>query len=549
MANLTIKARLYVILAAAVSGFMLLGLGSLYQIEQIHGKVKEDYSSFESGMHTLVLIQSANIAFKTQVQEWKNILLRGNDAANFEKYSQGFSASESLVGTKLTQALEALRAVGSPFARDIENLLSEHREMGKKYRSALAQFDQADPEAGKKTDALVKGMDRSTTDSINKLVEAFETGQHDRLNRQIQSSQDEFRQIRNTQLAIFAALLVICGSLVLFTALHIARQVADFQQVISGISANRNLTLRMPAAGDDEISAIGKSFNDLLQVWQNAIGQIKRSADSVASYARDMTASVAELSYSVGAQKAATTEMAAAIEEMTASIAHISDSSQNANTISSTSSRQSADGSSVIEKTVSAMQNTSNGVMETAKVVERVGQQSQEISGIVQTIKDVADQTNLLALNAAIEAARAGEQGRGFAVVADEVRTLAEKTTRMTENITQLVDRIQASAQDAVVNIGKVVQGVDQNVALAHQAGEAIGGIREGSIRVVDATNTIATALAEQSVVSESIASKVAAIELMSNKNNDSLARLKDAAGRMDTLAGDMRAMASQFKA
>src|SRR5690606_29332070 len=155
--------------------------------------------------------------------------------------------------------------------------------------------------------------------------------------------------------------------------------------------------------------------------------------------------------------------MATAINEITYGV---QDVAQNANAAAGEVEHASGDaefGRAQVEKTIehtdrlSASVNTAGGHMETLPT------DAAETVTVLDVIRDIAEQTNLLALNAAIEAARAGEMGRGFAVVADEVRNLAQRTQKSTEEIHNMITRLQNNTQSAVQVINESSQYSEQS--------------------------------------------------------------------------------------
>ena len=82
-----------------------------------------------------------------------------------------------------------------------------------------------------------------------------------------------------------------------------------------------------------------------------------------------------------------------------------------------------------------------------SRSIEAILGNTATINKITEDIQYISDQTNLLALNAAIEAARAGEHGRGFSVVAEEVRKLSDRTNQASNDITQIVGKVNDSVE------------------------------------------------------------------------------------------------------
>ncbi|NIZ01504.1 methyl-accepting chemotaxis protein [Thalassospira lucentensis] len=113
---------------------------------------------------------------------------------------------------------------------------------------------------------------------------------------------------------------------------------------------------------------------------------------------------------------------------------------------------------------------------------------SEAMTGVVQIIRELADQVNLLALNATIEAARAGDAGKGFAVVAGEVKSLATQTAKATDQIETQINSMLGITQ-------RVVESTRQ--------------ISESANSVSDYVNTVASAVEEQTGVTNDISKNI----------------------------------------
>ena len=546
-ATATIKLRLLVLGSIAILGICISGGMGLHRLALIEEQLEDTLKNTRYGIHLMINVSQANIHFKTQVQEWKNILIRGDAPDAFAQYRKSYQESERQTQQELQTSLKEMKESGHPRVAEIEAVIKLHSELSALYTRQISAWDVNDPNNTQRADRALRGLDRPATEAMNALAEGMEKDERSRIENQLEAARALYIETRNAFVIILLVAVSIVGALIFTTTRSINRKIASLQAAIVNIRQRLDLSLRLPAEGSDEISLTARSVNDLLGEFQSVVSRMKDSAAHVSTASEGLATSVAQLSDSVSQQNESTAAMAASVEELAVSVTHISDSSNAAQQISKTSREHAQNGGEVIGKTVTGMVDMTKSLQATAMQVETLGQRSQEIGSIAGVIKEIADQTNLLALNAAIEAARAGEQGRGFAVVADEVRKLAERTGDATTEIANVISAIQTDTQKAVHEMSVVVELANSNAEIARQAGGSIDDIQNGAAEVFNATNDIATALNEQSAANDLIAQQVEVIATMSEKNTVALGGVHQASAEMKQLSDEMHATVDRF--
>lgn len=552
LANLTIRARLLLLAVVSISGFLILGTLGSYYLTRFNGIVADSFEDVAVGISSMYSLESAQAAFKAQVQAWQNIMIRGNRKSDFDNLKMEFEDEEAKVQKGLKEFRETLRKEGTPFAMQLATqtdiTISGHKDIGVEYHAALDSFDLKDPEAGKKADALLSESHRPVGMAIDQLVQKRRAEKVDHLKMLMAETQKNYKFVITVLLGAMAISLFLVTVFTWLTIRRITRALATMQNAVQAIPTDWNLKRRVPVKGNDEIARSAIAINSLLEKFQDIVGKISTVAKESATASSEMASAFNHIFEFVNRQNDTIASVAAAVEEMSASVTHVHDSTSSSLNMSRQSATQAERGSGVIHRASDEMVKVSGSIQHAAQVVEELGTQSTEISGIVQVIREVADQTNLLALNAAIEAARAGEQGRGFAVVADEVRKLAEKTSTSAQEITRMIEAIQSSAGIAVADIRKVVAQVEVSTSLAHEASESIAQIQASSRKTEEASYDITSALGEQSKASEVIARDVEHIAQMSEQHSHTVTEAMHSMQALDRMAHDLEDAVANFK-
>ena len=347
--------------------------------------------------------------------------------------------------------------------------------------------------------------------------------------------------------SVVIAIVIIGLSYVIGNSLLVpTRSAAELMKDIA--QGDGDLTKSLDDSGQDEISRLSNYFNEftgkmrqLLQDVADNTSQVLEHAEAV-SGASDTTQSL------IQNQNDITVQVATAMEEMTSQIKEVSDNASSAEQAANDARNNTSDGKEIISHTIKQMQSLSSNIDEVSQVVASLASESDNIGSVLDVIRGIAEQTNLLALNAAIEAARAGEQGRGFAVVADEVRTLANRAEQSTNEIQQMIQKLQAGAQEAVAAV-KVSQDISlKTVEQTAKADDSLSEIDRLMEVISDMNTQIARATEQQSQAADEVNLRINDLAGMTDESLATTEQLSETSQKLKVSSNAMSEVVGRFK-
>ncbi|RLJ18418.1 methyl-accepting chemotaxis protein [bacterium endosymbiont of Escarpia laminata] len=347
---------------------------------------------------------------------------------------------------------------------------------------------------------------------------------------------------------IALVLIVLAIAAGVWFASRISKPILQLSRTIEDVEQNSDLTRRVAIQSSDELGMAAAAFNSLMEKFQNSIQQVNDASAQLATTSEETSVITEQTNEIVQNQLMETTQVATAMNEMSATVQEVANSTSNASETAAMANREATAGQQAMEQTIVQIRQLALDVESTSNVIKTLEKNSDEINSVLDVIKSIAEQTNLLALNAAIEAARAGEQGRGFAVVADEVRTLASRTQASTEEINQMIEKLQSGTRQAVATMGKSREKAHAVAEQASNTGSSLVSIVEAIGQITDMSAQIASASEEQSAVAEEINRNVVQINDMTEQSAVGAQQTSVASGDLARLATDLQSLVGQFK-
>ncbi len=577
--QLTIRARISLLAVTGVLALALIGAIG-YQVanalsQQANKSLNEDLAMLRMQDD----LRKIQVAFQRQVQEWKDLLLRGNDQDLYAKYYDAFEKRTSDV----SQGLADLRGAGVSIGfntKAIDELLAAHAALHDKYIEALKSYNPAHATAGQEVDRLVRGVDRPASTAMDNLAAAVASyiatrSAHEQ--QEVGEKQDAAQFWIALTIGLTLPLLILMA---FFIVRGIIRNLSSFQRTIGEIN-HGNFDARARIKTNDELGALAQAFNQLLDSRVATLAQIQKENEqlnesvvqllrAVAQLAQkdltvripvseDVTGAVSDAlnllanetskvlmevsnisadvtSASLKVQQQADNMLLAAADERVEvdrtaqtlasaaqALTEIADLARLCNLEADNALRSTQQALSTVNDTVSGINNTREVIRETEKRIKRLGERSQEISGVVNMINVIAERTHILALNASMHAASAGEAGRGFAVVADEVQRLAENARQATQQIASLVTNIQSETADTVNTMNAAITQIVEGSRLAEQAGQQMQATQQATAGLVASVRQIAANSENQAKAGQELVERAAVIRIGSEKASERL--------------------------
>jgi methyl-accepting chemotaxis protein len=533
MGNISLRSKTLGLAGIFTMFIVAVGVLGSYSIMKVAKDAKEANREASSRMNTVVDLQSA-----MQRMARQSAVITYSDANQVR--------AAAIAAIKASSALdEQIHLLSETFPGDqrVEDFKKLIQQVKPKQMEVI-KLVRANSNVEAQT--IVKEMDEEFK-QIDTLADEIVKTQREALDTELGSIETHGRQTVMVLAAFVVASFVISIIMSLLASYFISRQIAKLQVAMQALSAG-DLTLRINAAGKDEVGGIISAMGNTVSELQIIVGKIQNGAQSLSVNASDVTTSANDI-FNVS-------------DRLHSQVTGIKSDSQTALDTTNNACVELENAAKMAQGVVDSADDSSRNIREVTAAfagfqqsMELTGQATRElvttaatISEFSNTVKEIASQTNLLALNAAIEAARAGEQGRGFAVVADEVRILASRSDVASGQISALVDNIAQKFTQTITLLDQSVAESRKNLERLNGVADQVTSSRDQSQLFRKTMQEIVRMMKEQEKAVSGISEAAGILFGMSTETTGKSELLHQLSAKLSDAASDMNLVVSRFK-
>ena len=519
------------LLVLTIAGEMILSITRMGDVTESSQRIEQASIPVLNRAHQLKLSV-------VQVQQWLTDIsaTRGRDGLNdgFDEAAANAKVFHTLIDElkrldpdniaryqRMVPAFERYYAVGKKMA---EAYVAEGPAGGNKM---MAHFDEAAAAMTEEVDGFVQETQRLTNAELteqNRIIASLRSGL--------------------VGASVLMVLILAFNVIVMRNALSpIPRIASAMREISDGDLTGPDITTRCR----DEVGMLADDLNRMKQNLRGLVENVTDSASRVVSASSQLAAVTQQVSGGTERQLGDVDRIVTAMDEMSATVTDVARNADSAADAAHDADQQADGGQRAVVQVTGSIRGLAGDVERASEVIDTLGRESDNIGNILEVIRGIADQTNLLALNAAIEAARAGEQGRGFAVVADEVRTLASRTQQSTEEIQEMIQRLQNGARNAVEVMEQGRGQAERSVQEANEAGQRLEAITSAVSSITTMNREIATISGSQRGAADAMAERVSSIRVAAQESATGIEQVTSASMELQQLARELRSLADKF--
>lgn len=535
LSNISIKAKILVIPAIAVTGF----IASLAVNTQINSDNTDRLAQIQDLYFPVVQSSRENIVRINRAEELMNTAVSTGEADMLESASRTYK--------ELIDKIDEQRSLW-PSKQSIldenERQLSGYFNIAMKLSAGMVNGD-LDPS---EIPTLVQQMNDKllvAKRGLNEFNEAALQAFYSTVAESNEAANSAL--VSGLVLSVVSILIIvlISGSIVIMITRNINLMLNSLKDIASG---EGDLTKRIEQNSKDEIGDLVHWFNQFMNKLHGSINDVVNSIAPLATVSSDLGVMTTKTSEITEEQSRATDEVTRSVDEMFRSVQNVAQNASSAAEAAREADAEAKAGRAVVTQSVESINDLASEVERAANVISKLEADTENVGTILDVIKGIAEQTNLLALNAAIEAARAGEQGRGFAVVADEVRTLASRTQDSTQEIQRVIEELQSAARSAAEVMSHSQEQAKNSVNQAAKTDASLATITEKVASITKMNTEIASATGEQEKVSNNIKHTVEGIRTNADAAVKNVQEVEIASESLLSISNNLRKITSQFK-